>query len=341
MISVLVVDDSPVIRDFIAHLLAQDPVIRIAGTVSDGEAAVEAAYRLRPDVITMDIHMPRLDGIAATRRIMETCPAPIIIVSGSTTPEDLAMVFRATEAGAVACLFRPEGPNADELIRTVKLMAEVKVVKRWKREVNGAASAPPALPPENGPVGLVAIGASTGGPPVLQHIFRELAADFPSPLLVVQHMAPGFLQGFSDWLSETSALPVGIASHGEALREGRIYLAPDHVHMKVTADGRIHLTDDPPVNGLRPSVDTLFASVARIYGARSVGVLLTGMGSDGALELKRMRDRGAITLAQDKETSVVHGMPGAAIALGAASRVLPAEHIATVLNSLASAGMTP
>lgn len=344
MIKVLVVEDSPVVQEFLVHILSEDPDIRVVGTAGNGESAIEAARRLQPDIITMDIHMPKMNGLEATRRIMEVHPVPIVIVSGSTDPHDVAMTFRATEAGAVAVLRRPAGighpeyeTTARELVQTVKLMAEVKVVRRWPRSETAAARPPEILPIRKpAKVGVVALGASTGGPPVLQTILSGLPRDYPAPVLIVQHMASGFVQGFAEWLAQSSALPVQLAGQGETILPGHVYVAPDEFQMKVERGGRIALSKDAPEGGLRPSVSYLFRSLAEVYGSEAVVVLLTGMGRDGAKEMKLLRDVGAITIAQDRESCVVNGMPGEAIKLDAAQLILPPEKIAPLLSSLAN-----
>lgn len=344
MIRLLIVEDSPVLRDLLIHIFGADPAIQIIGIARDGEEAVEAVASRKPDVITMDIHMPKLDGFEATRKIMETHPTPIVIVSGSTDPHDVAVTFHAIDAGALALMRRPAGvghpdheESARELVRTVKLMSEVRVIRRWPRR-----KAVSSLPPETlartskAPVKVVAIGASTGGPPVLQTVLSALAKDFPLPILVVQHMAPGFTEGFAGWLAQTSAVRVRLAVNGETIRPAHVYVAPDDRHMKVKPDGTIRLTTEEPESGLRPSVASLFRSVIESYGAAAVAGLLTGMGRDGADELKLLREQGAVTFAQDKASSVVHGMPGEAIRMGAATYVLSPDGIAAALMTIAN-----
>jgi two-component system chemotaxis response regulator CheB len=343
-IKVLVVDDSQVEREFLAHILGSDPGIRVVGTAGGGEEAIEAVRRHRPAVITMDVHMPKMNGLDATRLIMETCPTPIVIVSGSTDPRELATTFQAMEAGALAVLRRPAGighpdhaATAAELVSTVKVMSEVKVVRRWPRARREAPAPLPArleIARKPSKIGVVALGASTGGPPVLHTILAALPKDFPAPVLIVQHMAVGFIQGFVEWLARSSSLPVRLAAHGEPLLAGRVYVAPDGYQMKVERGGTISLTREEPENGLRPSVSYLLRSVVEVYGANAVAGLLSGMGCDGAEELKRLKDAGAFTIVQDRESSVVHGMPGEAIRLDAATLVLPPERIATVLAGL-------
>jgi two-component system chemotaxis response regulator CheB len=348
MISVLIVEDSPSVRELMVHILSADPAIRVVGTASDGEAALEAVERLKPDIITMDVHMPRMNGLDAARRIMETRPTPIVVVSGSFEPQEVTKTFRALEAGALALVQRPAGvghpefqQHSAELIRTVKLMSEVKVIRRWARvtRIPVAPADPPALEVELKPspveVKVIAIGASTGGPLALQAILADLPADFPAPILVVQHIAPGFLRGFADWLGRATTLPVGIPAHGERMVSGRVYLAPDGLQMQIGTTGKILLTADEPENNLRPSVSCLFRSVAAAYGPQAIGVLLTGMGKDGAEQLRVMKEKGAITIAQDEDTSVVYGMPGEAVRLGAATYVLPPSRIAAALTALA------
>lgn len=342
-IAVLVADDSPSMRLLLSHVLARDPRIKVIGTVNDGQEAIDYLQSggERPDVVLMDIHMPRLDGFEATRRIMETSPLPIVICTATADPKEMAVAFRSMEAGAVACVEKPLGRDhpqfaacVENLQQTIRLMSEIKVVRRWTRPRSAGANAPTAVPsPGARPplTRIVGIGASTGGPPVLQSILSALPRHLSAPILIVQHIARGFLPGMVEWLNQTTGQHVHIAAHGAVALPGHVYIAPDDFHLGVSSGGRLSLARDEPENGLRPSVSWLFRSMAENLGGVAIGVLLTGMGKDGAAELKQMRDRGSMTIAQDRETSVVHGMPGEAIALGAAVQVLPADRIAVAL----------
>ncbi len=342
MINVLVVEDSQVAREYLVHILSSDPDIKVIGTANNGLDAVEAVGSLGPDVVTMDINMPVMDGLEATRKIMETNPVPIVIVSGVWDPKEVKTTFKAMEAGALAILQRPVGMGhpdavnmAKEIILKVKLMSEVKVIRRWARTVPsrdaGAYRVPPPMQLPHARIRVVAIGASTGGPIVLQTILNALPNNFPASILIVQHIAAGFLGGMVRWLAETSGVAVKIAEEGEQLLPGHAYLAPDGLNLGVDGRGRIYLDNGDTKNGLRPSVAYLFRSVAESFGKRAIGLLLTGMGGDGAAELKLMKERGAVTIAQDKESSVIYGMPGLAVELGAATYVLSPERIAAAL----------
>ena len=343
-IGVLIVDDSTVAQVLLTEILESDPQIRVIGTAGDGQAAIDFVNQRRPDVILMDIHMPRMDGFEATRRIMETQPVPIVACSATTKTEEATTAFRVLEAGALACIEKPPGREhanfeqlAHNIRQTVKVMSEVKVVRRWAK----ARLAPsPGSQPRPGQartfdgIQVVGIGASTGGPQVLQQILAALPRAFSAPILIVQHIAYGFLPGLCDWLNQTTGFRTQIGAYGVAPLPGHVYLAPDDFHMGMNGNGRIVLTKEEPENHLRPAVSYLFRSLAEVYGPAAVGVLLTGMGKDGAVELKLMKERGAVTIAQDAETSVVHGMPGEAIKLGAVTHVLQADRIAEVLVSL-------
>ena len=345
-VRVLIVDDSPVCRELLEHIYSSDPELMVVGSARNGEEAVETSKRLRPDIISMDIQMPKMNGYEATRIIMSTQPVPIVIVSSSFSRDEVASSFQAFQAGALALAGKPRGPGHPEyastaasLIRTIKAMSEVKVVRRWNRGVETAAAAPAAnayrsSSSESARYRIVVMGASTGGPPVLQTILSNLPQNFAAPVVIVQHIAVGFLEGLKDWLDQGASVTVRIAEHGEVPQAGQVYLAPDGSHLGFDAKGRFALSAAPPDNGLRPSVAHLFHSAAAVFGDTAIGVLLTGMGRDGADELKEMRNRGAMTIAQDKASSVVHGMPGEAIAINGAIHVLAPQHIAAMLVNL-------
>lgn len=350
LVRVLIVDDSPTYRALLTGLIDADPRLRVIGVVDDGAQALEAAQRLRPDVIVMDIHLPVVNGFAATRRIMETCPTRIVMVTATSIPHEVSTSFEALESGALMVLGKPPGPGHEnfdaarkELLNTVALMAGVPVVRRWPAaSMNGMAAPKPdtgvgpvAMPvTHTHEIAIVAVGASTGGPLALQAFFSALRPGFGAPVVIVQHISLGFSDGLVQWLSRASGYPIRVAAHDERLEAGMAYLAPDGVHMQVKAEGRVVLSHDPPVNGFRPAVAALFTSVAHEYGPRAAGLLLTGMGKDGAKELGAMRQAGALTMVQDRDSAVIYGMPGEAVRLGAAMHMLAPQDMAAALNRL-------
>jgi len=330
---VLVVEDSPVARRLLVHILGSDSELEVVAEAENGVQAVELAGRHRPDVIVMDVLMPTMDGLEATRRIMETAPTPIVLVSagydGGMDPS-----FEALEAGALTLLAKPRGPEvegfaqeATALTITVKLMADVKLVRRRQRTPK-AALQPAATPAAaRRPADVVAIASSTGGPAALATVLGALPETTPVPILVVQHITPGFHVGFADWLDRISPLRVGLARNGLALQAGEVLVAPSDVHLGVTSKGTVALSADRPIGGHRPSATYLFTSVARAFGDRACGVILTGMGDDGAAGLRVLKEAGGMILAQDEATSVVYGMPREAIALGVVDHVLPLDQL--------------
>ena len=344
MIKVLIVDDSIVVQQFMIHLLSSDPEIQVIGVASTGNEAIDLVKKNRPDVITMDIHMPGMDGYEATRVIMETVPTPIVIVSGSLGVNDVKNYFKLIESGALAVVLRPPGIEDSgliearkELIQTLKLMSEVKVVRRFPNQAKDKIRPSRLKQPVSSQVKdfkLIAIGASTGGPIVLQTILANLPKGLPVPVLIVQHIARGFIKGFKDWLAVSSNIPLHIAENGELLKPGNGYIAPDDLQMGILPGPSIILSKLPPENSLCPSVDFLFRSVAEVMGSNAIGVLLTGMGKDGAKELKTMKDKGAITIVQNEASCVVYGMPGEAVRIGAADQVLPPKKIAEFITDL-------
>lgn len=345
-IRVLIVEDSTVTRHLLTHILSADPGIEVLGAVESGEDALKVIKRTRPDVITMDVYLPGMDGFETTRTIMATDPVPIVVVSSSCDTRQMEVSFEALEAGALTAVNKPDGPGslnyaqrARELVKMVKLMAEVKVIKRRHRKPEQRSPLPKTerinrLPGKKKSINLVAMGASTGGPPVLHQILSELPADFPTPIVIVQHIARGFIHGLAEWLGQSTAMPVHVAEHGQRLRPGHIYFAPDENQLTFDRQGKIRCSDGRFINNLRPSVASLFESTAEHYGTHAVAVLLTGMGKDGASELLTLKDKGAVTIAQDRETSRVFGMPGEAVRLNAATHILPSHKIAAMLIEL-------
>jgi len=339
VIRVLLAEDSAVTREHLTHILDADPALQVVGQARNGEEAVELVEALRPDVIVMDVQMPRVDGYEATRRIMERIPTPIVMVSAHSSMFE-GKAFEALAAGALVLLNKPNGPGHPDsaggtmkLVATVKLMAEVKVVRRWPTGKSPPRRDVVTIQP-NRKIRVVAIGASAGGPPTIAEILAGLPADLSCPILVVQHIAAGFAGGLAEWLGRSTSLAVKLAEPDEPTRAGAVYVAPDGLHMGISTAGRITLTDEIEADGFRPSASYLMRSVARSYRAAALGVLLTGMGRDGAAGLLELREQGGITIAQDKESSVVFGMPMEAIRLGAAEHVLPPRRISQAIKSL-------
>jgi two-component system chemotaxis response regulator CheB len=345
MIRVLVADDSPTARALLVAILTSDPDIEVVGEARDGVEAVEQTQTLRPDVVTMDLRMPRLDGFEATKEIMITTPTPIVIITASMLARDVEFSMHALKAGALTVLPKPAGPqdldfevSARQMLSTIKAMSQVKVVRHW-RPTSGPAPAPAARRPRPGPQvrsRVVALATSTGGPAALHRLLSALPADFPVPLLAVQHITPGFINGLADWLNKASELRVKVAEDGEPLAPSTVYFAPDDRHLGISPQCAIALARTPPVGGFRPSGTSLFEAAASVYGAAAVAVILTGMGDDGVAGLRAVRRAGGRVLAQDEKSSVVFGMPAAAVAAGLADQVLPLEEIAPRLVEFVS-----
>ena len=348
-IRVVVVDDSATSRLLLVEILRADPEIEVVGQAADGEEGLAVVKRLSPDIVTMDVQMPRLDGFAATRRIMVEAPTPILIIT-SIDPRSLSISLEAVRAGALAVHAKPGDPSAAgfdeearELVRQVKAMSEVKVVRHHEPARTAAASAdrrPAAAPRSAGvsghdvPAEVVAIAASTGGPAALHSILVPLPADFPVPILVVQHISRGFGPGLAGWLDKASALRITVAEEGEVLRAGTVYVAGDDHHLCVSSSRSVHLSSAPAVGGFRPSGTALFESVAAVYGRGAVAVILTGMGRDGVDGLRAIRRAGGRTIAESQATAVVYGMPAAAVRDGLADLVLPLPEVCAAVAEL-------
>lgn len=332
-IRVLLVEDSPAQRALLVGVVRTDTRFVIAGTASSGLEAVAAAHRLRPDVIAMDIVLPGLDGYEAARQIMQSCPTRIVLVSS-----DLRAAQRTHDALAVGALTVVRKPGslltnaADrvQFLTTLRLMAGVPVVTRHRQRPGFVAPVAGEARPR-----VVAIAASTGGPLALQTILRGIGPDFPLPVLVVQHIAPGFTAPLVEWLADTIALPVTMAVDGAPLLPGQVYLAPDGRHLAVRMPGIVALRPAAARDRFCPSADVLFESVAAVYGRGALGVILTGMGDDGVAGLRALTAQGGTALAQDEASCVVYGMPRAAVAAGVVSRSVALDQLATVLRTLA------
>jgi two-component system chemotaxis response regulator CheB len=337
-INVLVVDDSLLMQRIITRLLESDPRIHVVATAADGYQAVEQVFATRPDVVTMDVQMPRADGLTALRQIMQSMPTPVVMLSAF---EDASAAVQALELGAVDLVTKPSGTVSvdlykvrEELITKVKLASLVNIDRTLAHLHAPVRPTPVTMPLPCSHHHMVAIAASTGGPQALDRLCRQLPAELPASLLIVQHMPANFTTSFAHRLDAHCALPIKEATEGEIVHLGAAYVAPGGRHMVVVAENEqptIHLLDTPLVNSVRPSADVLMASVAEMAGAPSLGVVLTGMGRDGTEGLARIKQAGGATLAQDRESSVVFGMPRAAIEQGVVDEVLPLSEIPSAI----------
>jgi two-component system, chemotaxis family, protein-glutamate methylesterase/glutaminase len=344
---VLIVEDSLTMRKHLAELLRADPQLEVVGEAEDGKQAIELCQRLRPDVITLDMMLPVMSGVAVTEYVMAFCPTPILIVSSSTNRGELYKTYEALAAGAVDVLEKPSGNEPDgawehSLVAAIKMVARIKIITHVRAKLGmltkSGVDSPPAFARRNGleRTRIVAVGASTGGPAAIVEILRRLPNGFPVPILLVLHISGLFAGAFAEWLDAQSPLPVRYARDREpvpAYGQSGIIMAPPDVHLMVQ-NGRLRLTSDPERNSCRPSVDVLFESLARELAPATTACLLTGMGRDGAAGLLSLRRAGARTLAQDERSCVVFGMPREAINIGAATQVLALDGIAAALAAL-------
>jgi two-component system, chemotaxis family, protein-glutamate methylesterase/glutaminase len=349
MTKVLIADGSATDRAALARLLRSDPGFEVVGEARHSVEALEMVKRLRPHIIVMGVHLPGSGGFRATKEVMIEAPTPIVMVCDEHDARQVEMSILALRAGALAIASMPSpmmadgsGSAAERLIATVRAMSEVKVVRRWRdgpRQEARERLLPWAAAPQSVPVEartrIVAMAASTGGPAALQQILSELPADFALPILVVQHIGSGFVDGLVQWLDSACSLHVKRATDGESLSPNTVYVAPDDRHLGVSSRSRIVLSQAGQIDGFRPSASFLFESVARAFGPSAIHVILTGMGHDGVAGLGVARQLQGTILAQDQASSVVFGMPGAAIDAGLADCVLPLPSIAEQLINLA------
>jgi two-component system chemotaxis response regulator CheB len=353
-IRLLLVEDSPVALAILQRILREAPDIEVVGVAHNGQEALAMFPMVKPTMICTDLHMPKMNGLELTQEVMARFPCPILVVSASVQEEDTQNVFRILEAGALDIFPKPRTGLASEyekakaeLLAKIRVLSGVSVFTQRKRgapavrEPIAALGAPKPLTMDIRTPRVLAIGASTGGPQALLAILQQLPKTFPVPILCVQHISDGFLQGLVDWLDSSCALRVAIASPGEMPQPGTVYFPPERHHMEINTRGQIALAQGVPVAGHCPSVTVMFKSVAAYYRRSAVGVLLTGMGRDGADGLHAMAQAGSLTIAQDEATSVVFGMPKEAIALGAAQQILALPTIAPFLLTQVFANRLP
>lgn len=347
MIKVLLADDSPVVRTVLKDIFLNANDIAVIGEAANGREAVDKTRLLKPDLVVMDLLMPVMDGIAAIEEIMAACPVPILVLSATLEDREVNHAFTAIKKGALDVMGKPGGfgfARSDEfdlrLIEKVRLLSRIKVITHPLHRPQGDLLK--KLGPAPGiPRTILAIGASTGGPRAVMSIIRSLPVDFPGAVFIVQHIAQGFARGFAKWLDSESNISVRVADEGDEIRKGEVLVAPNDCHM-IIERGKIRLIDSPPVNSCRPSIDIFFNSLAEDQGSAVMGVLLTGMGRDGAQGLLRIREKSGVTIAQDEQSSVVFGMPKAAISIDAVDQVLPLTSMSDViLRSFAQDALSP
>nr|WP_208642365.1 chemotaxis-specific protein-glutamate methyltransferase CheB [Methylobacterium terrae] len=354
----MLVEDSLVVRQLLAHIVSRDPRLALVAAVDSGEEALREIHRVQPDVISMDIRLPGIDGLETTRRIMAERPTPIVVVADAIEDSSLRISMNALRAGALSVVEKPVGTGhrayeaiSDQICTQLRIMSQVPVIRRRpigaerlgpRDEGRGAGAQGLAVPiPATQAPSVLAVAASTGGPPAFAKLLGGLPADFPLPILLVQHMGAAFMEGFADWLNGVVPLTVVIAREGVRPLPGHVYVAPGDRHLTLGPGGLLALLDEPPVGGQRPSATLLFRSVARSAGPRGLGVLLTGMGEDGAAGLLDMHLAGAATIAEHESSAVVYGMPAAAVRLKAAGSVLPLDLIAPRIQRAVQPGPSP
>lgn len=346
-IKVLLVEDSPVALTILKRMISTAEDMQIVGTARTGVEALELLPKLKPNIICTDLLMPKMDGLELTQAVMEKSPTPILVISAAVQEEDRSNVFQLLDAGAVDIFPKPRSgqiedyeAQRDKLLTKIRVLSGVKVFTKRNKGTQLASKTPPPVAIPRTPVAknalpkfvrVVAIAASTGGPQAFQEVLGALPANFPVPILCVQHISTGFLDGFIKWLDQNCALNICVAKTGEKPQPGHVYFPPEREHLNIDVQGRFYCAEGLPVDGHCPSATTLFQTVAKYYGSAAIGVLLTGMGRDGAAGLLTLKQRGAYTIIQDEATSIVFGMPQEAAKINAHKTVLPLPEVATHL----------
>ncbi|MGO4388991.1 chemotaxis-specific protein-glutamate methyltransferase CheB [Microvirga sp. 2YAF29] len=337
-VRVMVVEDSLVVRQLLVHIISRDPRLTVAAAVESAEEALQEIDRVQPDVISMDIRLPGMDGLEATRRIMTERPTPIVVIADSIEDSSLKISMNALRAGALTVVEKPVGVSsagyagiAETICTQLYIMSQVPVVRQrsfaWRSVAPASVFSRESETDLSRP-SIMGIAASTGGPPALAKVLGSLPADFPLPILLVQHMGAPFMEGFASWLNGLMPLDVRLAQDQEIPVGGRVYVAPGDRHLMLSPAGTLRVSGEPPIGNQRPSATALFRSMAKTAGRRGLGVILTGMGEDGAKGLVELRQAGGYTLAEDETTAVVYGMPAAAQRMGGARISLPLDLIA-------------
>ena len=339
MIRVLIVNDSPMAVQYMRRIIQTDTEMKVAGVAYNGIQAIQEVKELKPDVVLMDINMPEMDGTEATRRIMQSTPVPILVVTASLR-RNMSYIFECMKSGALEVIKTPS-PDADVnvFIRRIKVVSQLKnIIRSRSKERQVENTGKTAKAAETGEKKLarriVAVGASAGGPAALQHLFQGFSDRLQAGVVLVQHIDCEFVGGLAEWFNTNGSIRINTAKNGDRIFEDFGYIAGKEGHHLIVSNQSLSYITEPSDTPHTPSIDVMFESVARIFGDRAIGVLLTGMGNDGAKGLKKMREAGARTIAQDKSTSVVYGMPKAAAEIGGAELILPLDKIAPSIMSL-------
>ncbi|MGM0832380.1 chemotaxis-specific protein-glutamate methyltransferase CheB [Halomonas qinghailakensis] len=332
-IRVVITDDSQLARDVLRNILTRDGDIEIVGEATNGREAVELARRLAPQLITMDLNMPVMDGLSAIEEIMHTKGVPILVVSDRS---DAETAYRALDVGALEVMQKPtlDDEDAQRLLARVRLLSGVAVITRLRRRPTSvmpvvAINAPPVCHPTMPKAfqRIVAIACSTGGPQALAHLLSKLPANFPAPVVIAQHISHGFIEGMAHWLASLCSMPVRVAQHGEPLKPGCIYLSPSETNLHVTPNHRLQLQQGPDNALYHPSCDALLTSVANVYGPEAIGVILTGMGRDGVNGVRAIHLAGGSTFAQNEASSVIYGMNQEAVNAGVIQHIVALDEL--------------